>query len=92
MGQIYFNIVKVPCIEDMGRNRYPSSDPLRKFVPFFETGVVLTCICIVFIQNFQLRKKPDSVLVEEIRDLLYFYQHWPMDDYTNFLLTTEFLV
>jgi len=29
MGQIYFNIVKVPCIEDIGRNRYP----LRKFVP-----------------------------------------------------------
>ncbi|XP_011633155.1 uncharacterized protein LOC105424558 isoform X1 [Pogonomyrmex barbatus] len=33
MGQIYFNIVKVPCIEDIGKNRYPSSDPLRKFVP-----------------------------------------------------------
>ncbi|XP_050451690.1 phospholipase A2 phaiodactylipin-like isoform X1 [Cataglyphis hispanica] len=31
MGQIYFNIIKVPCIEDTKKNRYSSSS--RKFVP-----------------------------------------------------------
>ncbi|XP_029168486.1 uncharacterized protein LOC114938648 [Nylanderia fulva] len=33
MGQIYFNIVKVPCIEDTRKNRYSSSESSRKFVP-----------------------------------------------------------
>lgn len=33
MGQIYFNIVKVQCIEDIGKNRYSSSKPSKKFVP-----------------------------------------------------------
>ncbi|XP_072751663.1 uncharacterized protein [Anoplolepis gracilipes] len=32
MGQIYFNIIKVPCIEDTRRNRYSSSELSRKFV------------------------------------------------------------
>ncbi|KAL6436325.1 hypothetical protein ACFW04_004696 [Cataglyphis niger] len=31
MGQIYFNIIKVPCIEDTKKNRHSSSS--RKFVP-----------------------------------------------------------
>ncbi|XP_011264998.1 uncharacterized protein LOC105256610 [Camponotus floridanus] len=33
MGQIYFNIVKVPCIEDKKRNQYSSTELSRKFVP-----------------------------------------------------------
>lgn len=33
MGQIYFNLIKVPCIEDTKRNRYSSSELARTFVP-----------------------------------------------------------
>ncbi|CAL1687760.1 unnamed protein product [Lasius platythorax] len=33
MGQIYFNLIKVPCIEDTKRNRYSSSELSRTFVP-----------------------------------------------------------
>lgn len=32
MGQIYFNLVRVPCIEDIRGNRYSSSELSRKFV------------------------------------------------------------
>ncbi|XP_020280232.1 uncharacterized protein LOC109852972 isoform X2 [Pseudomyrmex gracilis] len=32
MGQIYFNFVKVPCIEDTEKSRYSSSESSRKFV------------------------------------------------------------
>ncbi|EFN79339.1 uncharacterized protein LOC105187861 [Harpegnathos saltator] len=33
LGQIYFNIIKVECIEDMQTNQHIPSEPLKKFVP-----------------------------------------------------------